>query len=178
MFTFSSTKVAGFTVSQNVQYQGDEQRWKYPASGPSEQTRMSGGSIYANGSILYSIGDYSRIMNVGETWRDQYDETFATYMASVPPDSTLISKMKVVSPHATRYCVSPDNKNSTWTSDIYTLPQGETYSEPNATCIFVLSGEINFDNSSMTAITYRLLPANKVLTATSISKILIARITA
>jgi hypothetical protein len=176
MFQYSGKRVAGFIVAQSVLYKGDTHSWKYPSSGPSEQTRMSGGSVYANGSILYSMGDYSRIMTPGETWVDQYDETFDDYIASVPEGMSLISTMTVVSPYATRYCILPAVNTDKWNSDIYNLQPGDILSEPTDTCIFVLSGEITINDSVMKSISYRLLPGNDILTSTGVSKVLISRI--
>jgi hypothetical protein len=166
MFHYTGKKIAGFVIAQSIQYQGDESIWVVTQGGATSNNQREL-NVFADGIMLYTHGDYSRIMNPGESGMDH---TFDKQPANVP------ISLKVISPYATRYCTSPVLTTDNCTRDVYVLQPGDTHSEPTDTCIFVLSGEINFCSLAMKSISYRLLPANEVLTATIASKILINRI--
>lgn len=162
-YTFDK-KVAGFTVARIVLYKGDEQKWIFD---PVHPKLVRGLSIIESGSILYSISDYSKVLNSGDTAWD------CDIISTLNQDAVTLS---ILSPYAVRYCVTPSLITDKFSRDIYEMQPGDTHAEPTDTCIVILSGEINFCNLSMSAVTYKLLPANEVLTATISSKILINRI--
>lgn len=168
MFHYTGKKIAGFLIAQSIQYQGDESTWTSSSTEMAWDPRiLRTVNVFAEGVILYTLGDYSRLMNAGETAFDQTME--------VLPASTEVT-FKVMSPYAIKYCTTPILDTDNCTRDVYEMQPGDTHSEPTDTCIFVLSGEINYCNLAMKSISYRLLPANEVITATVASKVLVNRI--
>ena len=166
MFSYSARQVAGFNIAQSIQKQGDEIKFIYTRSGVSTQNVKSL-NIFAEGNILFTMGEYSRNMTAGETG---LDHTFSEYYVNTP----II--FKVTSTYAIKYCMAPINMENDWNREIQILQPGSDITKPKDSCIFLLSGEGSISGVTMKSVSYRLLPNNTTFTAHTVSKVLIGTI--
>lgn len=152
MYQFTNIVLAGLTVSQSIAKAGTKHHKQYATAGVSPLTQNTL-NVYLSGSFSFEVGNFSQVMNAGDT---SLDLGLAQYPTDVPCVETVLSDW------GTRCCVSCKRP---WTREAVELASGQTHTLAHDSLVILTGGTVDVGGSAMKSVSYREVPRSTIITA-------------
>ena len=163
MYQFTTTEIAGLSISKTIALQGTDHKKRYTRHGvtPASQNTLN---VYASGDFEVEVGGASYQMAAGQTSLD-------LPVTEYPAGEVCIER--VLSQWGCRFCVS---SSSPWSRQKFTI-NGSAQFTPTKDCLLVLlSGELSTETGLMRPVSYRLARAGVAIDAVVSSTVIVCRV--
>lgn len=163
MYQFTTTEIAGLSISKTVAAQGTDHKKRYmkPGVTPDTQNTLN---VYISGQFELEIGGVTHVMSAGQTSLD---------LPLVEYQPGEVCTERVLTAWGTRACISA---KVPWSRSHREIAAGAAFT-PACDCLLVLlRGELSMDSGVMRPVSYRLARGGSVVTAASASIIVVCKI--